>query len=535
MSARNLTVFFQTRPSAELAAADDLLALEDLEKWLYNGQVLRKLRHYRDVQLLINHLDSVPWPSVTATVLRFLGTGRCRFADDQGRTEQITFPGLVARILRLLGEAVCIPPVLWAVKRDARQRLEKARQPRGPVPSPQLDLPAIYLRTLLDFGLKAGGSVGHIAGVLNNLDAFTGPPIFLTSVAIPTLRSDIPVHLIPRKPGFNNFTEVRMLRASQWIPAWAESVLRSQPVSFVYQRNGRYDYTGVVFAQQRKVPLVLEYNGSEVWIGKNWGRRLRYEKLGEDIELLNLHAADLVVVVSKPSRDELVERGIDPGKILVNPNGVDPVRYSPSISGEEVRQTHGLIGKTVIGFIGTFELWHGAEVLAEAFGRLLAAEPSYRDRVRLLFIGDGTRMKEVRANLDRQGVADLAIFTGLVPQVQGPAHLAACDILASPHVPNPDGTPFFGSPTKLFEYMAMGKGIIASDLEQIGEVLAHDRTAWLVRPGDPDDLTRGLKVLLDDPERRHRLGAAARAEVVARYTWREHTQRIIEKLKERCP
>jgi glycosyltransferase involved in cell wall biosynthesis len=112
--------------------------------------------------------------------------------------------------------------------------------------------------------------------------------------------------------------------------------------------------------------------------------------------------------------------------------------------------------------------------------------------------------------------------------------LAACDLLASPHVPNPDGTPFFGSPTKLFEYMAMGKGIIASDLDQIGEVLEHDQTAWMVQPGDTESLMLGLKILIDNPEIGKRLGEAARREVVAKYTWKEHTRKIIEKLKERC-
>jgi glycosyltransferase involved in cell wall biosynthesis len=80
--------------------------------------------------------------------------------------------------------------------------------------------------------------------------------------------------------------------------------------------------------------------------------------------------------------------------------------------------------------------------------------------------------------------------------------------------------------------MAMGKGIVASNLNQIGEVLKHDRTAWLVKPGDVEALIEGMKVLIDDTEKRKRLGRAARNEVVAKYTWKEHTRKIIEKLKE---
>ena len=69
---------------------------------------------------------------------------------------------------------------------------------------------------------------------------------------------------------------------------------------------------------------------------------------------------------------------------------------------------------------------------------------------------------------------------------------------------------FIGSPTKVFEYMAMGHAIVASELEQIGEVLEHDHTAYLVPPGDTRELALGLSKLLDDPGLRSRLGAAAR-------------------------
>jgi glycosyltransferase involved in cell wall biosynthesis len=165
-------------------------------------------------------------------------------------------------------------------------------------------------------------------------------------------------------------------------------------------------------------------------------------------------------------RDELVARGVDTDRILVNPNGVDPDRYSPSIDGGSLRAQLAFDGKVVIGFISTFQPWHGADVLARAFVTLMHDHPAYRDSVRLLMIGTGSGVAATRQIVVDGGVEAAVHFTGLVAQEDGAQYLAACDILASPHVPNPDGSPFFGSPTKLFEYMAMGKAIVASNLDQ---------------------------------------------------------------------
>ena len=148
-------------------------------------------------------------------------------------------------------------------------------------------------------------------------------------------------------------------------------------------------------------------------------------------------------------------------------------------------------------------------------------------------IGDGVRMPDVRSALARHQVESACVLTGLVPQADGPRYLAACDILASPHVPNADGTPFFGSPTKLFEYMAMGKGIVASDLDQIGDILEHGRAAVMVTPGDVDSLVVGLTTLIEDPARRDALGREARQLVLDRHSWRAHTARIVARLRER--
>ena len=116
-------------------------------------------------------------------------------------------------------------------------------------------------------------------------------------------------------------------------------------------------------------------------------------------------------------------------------------------------------------------------MLVRAFVQLLHAFPVYRDQVRLLLIGDGVTLSAVRQIIERGEVSDSVVYAGSVPQSEAPTYLAACDILISPHVPNTDGTPFFGSPTKLFEYMAMGKGIVASRLNQIQDGLCEHSTA----------------------------------------------------------
>jgi glycosyltransferase involved in cell wall biosynthesis len=266
-------------------------------------------------------------------------------------------------------------------------------------------------------------------------------------------------------------------------------------------------------------------------MSRHWGRPLAHEKLSDRIERLNLRSADLVVVVSEAMKDEIAARGVDVERVLVNPNGVDTNRYSPGVDGSSVRAKYRLGERVAVGFIGTFGPWHGAETLARAYVKLRISHPQCDDSTRLVMIGAGATLDEVRRILSEAHADESTVFTGLVPQEEGPAYLAACDVLVSPHVPNPDGTPFFGSPTKLFEYMAMGKGIVASRLDQIGDVLEHERTALLVPPGDVDALAAGIARLVEDRALRECLGSEARRIALERHTWREHVRRTIERLE----
>jgi glycosyltransferase involved in cell wall biosynthesis len=119
----------------------------------------------------------------------------------------------------------------------------------------------------------------------------------------------------------------------------------------------------------------------------------------------------------------------------------------------------------------------------------------------------------------------------MLPHAEMPKYLGACDILVSPHGRQADGGEFFGSPTKLYEYMAMGKPIVASRVGQIGEVLVDGESALLVGPDDPDALSAAIVRLIDDAGLRENLGRAARQAAETRHTWRQNAERVVECLR----
>ena len=519
-----------------LAAPDELVvSFDQFREWMRSGKVLAHVGRHAEGRLLVHRLEAAGRPLPLGLALRAMSRGRVSVEDVRGRRRTLT-----NRLLaRWAAEVATEPFRVSRLLRDVERSVREVERDSGTARSESLNLAAspLYLRTDLSFGVRAGGSVAHTAGVVNELDAFAGPVIVLTTDDIPTLKPGVDVHHIAPSESFWNFKELPTFLLNDAFDAAATAVFecgRCSP-AFVYQRYSLNNYAGITISRRYRVPLVIEYNGSETWMGRHWTRPLKYERLSQRIEQLNLSSAELVVVVSRAMRDEVVGRGIDPASVLVNPNGVDPNRYRPDVDGRAVRERYALGPFVVVGFIGTFGPWHGADVLARAIVKLLEEHPALAETVRLLMIGDGAGMAAVRRILVEGGAMKVAVFTGLVPQEHGPEYLAACDILSSPHVRNPDGTPFFGSPTKLFEYMAMGRGIVASNLEQIGEVLDHGRTAWLVPPGDVDALASGLKRLIDEPGLRAALGVEARHEVVERYSWREHTRRTIERLTEIVP
>jgi glycosyltransferase involved in cell wall biosynthesis len=172
-----------------------------------------------------------------------------------------------------------------------------------------------------------------------------------------------------------------------------------------------------------------------------------------------------------------------------------------------------------IGYAGHLYPWKGVDFVVEAVAALKDA--------RALIVGghekepDLARLKAFAIQLD---CASRVTFTGLVPPMEVAARLRECDVLT---LPNPASaiSNTFTSPLKLFEYMASGRPIVASDLPSIREVLTHEANALLVTPGDPQALVAGIDRLRTDPALGAALARQAREDVRA-FTWERRAERL---------
>lgn len=379
--------------------------------------------------------------------------------------------------------------------------------------------------------------MGHTAGVINaidkklNLHVVSNDNLVEVNKEIEIL-SPIFLPLLPKEISefFYNFKVIKHCKG-----------MKSDAI---YQRYNGFSFCGAYLAKQQNIPFILEFNSSDVWKIKYWksnDSKLKkiakyiYNKLFKlpivsYVESYNLKNASYIVVVSEALKNTLREFGVDETKIIVIPNGVDETKYHPDINSVEFKSKYQIEKKIMFGFIGTFGQWHGAENIALAYGQLLNKFPELKESTKLLMVGDGIKMSEVKQNISNMNVTKNVIFTGLVSQSEGAKYLSVCDVLINSTVPNPDGSEFFGSPTKLFEYMAMGKAIICSDMAQMADILEHNKTAYMVKPGDIQELMIAMKELVDKQELRKTLGMNARNKVVTKYTWNKHVEKILEKI-----
>ncbi len=283
----------------------------------------------------------------------------------------------------------------------------------------------------------------------------------------------------------------------------------------IYERYNLFLMAGLMAKRRFNVPLVLEVNSPLAQERELFGG-LSLKRLARWAEGTMWRGADQVLPVTRALARYVTAYAVPEARVTVVSNGVNLAHFSSAPSPAQAKEALGLTGSLVLGFTGFLRDWHGVDSVIRWM-----AQTSVSRTVHLLVVGDGPARPQLERLAAAHGLADRVTFTGVVARERIPAHVAAFDVALQPAV-----VPY-ASPLKLFEYLALGKAILAPRQANLEEILTDGGNALFFDPADPSGLSNALTRLVADPDLRERLASGAAATIKERQlTWRDIAKRV---------
>ena len=237
-----------------------------------------------------------------------------------------------------------------------------------------------------------------------------------------------------------------------------------------------------------------------------------------------------VIAITPPLQADLIRmRGADSSRVILAHDGIRRARFDHLPDQASARRHIGWSKDAfIVGYIGrlhTIGLDKGVGTLVEA---LAAVEGAC-----LALVGGPDEMAEaLRSRWLALGMApERFLYAGHVPPDEAPRYLSAFDVCAMPHPPKAQFSQYT-SPLKLFEYMAAGRAIVASDLPAWSDVVADGETALLLPPGDAAAWSAAIDRLRRNKDLRAQLGKRARQRALDHYTWDVRAGRILAHIQQ---
>jgi glycosyltransferase involved in cell wall biosynthesis len=237
-------------------------------------------------------------------------------------------------------------------------------------------------------------------------------------------------------------------------------------------------------------------------------RRMDYRPNRLTARWLYNRAVEGVAAISEQVARSLTEAGVARDRIAIVPSGVDCAYFRPPEAAERAAARHALGGRDndlLIGAVGSLEARKGHRYLLDALA-LLSRNGLFP---RVLLAGEGSQRQALQAQADAAGLAQRVTLLGGLADVR--ELFWAIDIFVHPSTKE-------GLGVALLEAMACGQAVVASAAGGIPEIVEHERSGWLVAPGEASSLAQALAVLADSPQLRARMGEAARLRIVERFS-----------------
>jgi len=225
---------------------------------------------------------------------------------------------------------------------------------------------------------------------------------------------------------------------------------------------------------------------------------------GRIIENYLIKNNDLIVAIGSLLEENAKRKNKN---VILIPNGVDPHRFNPNISGEEVRKRHKIPDDAfVFCFLGSLSFWVMFDDALRAFSRV------HREHQNTLFMVIGPDPRYCAMNF-RMGEKEGVLFIGQVPYREVPEYLAATDVCVLPF--RLSNATHAGLPIKMQEYAASGKAIVSTPLMDVKRFYG-DAVIYAERV---DQFQSAFEIFLKDEELREYCGRRAREIVVKRFDW----------------
>lgn len=320
----------------------------------------------------------------------------------------------------------------------------------------------------------------------------------------------------------------------RWVPNWfyelmglgynlygylilSLSIKENRP-DLIYERYSLNTFCGVWVSHRFGIPLVLEINAPLRYEEDKLGK-LTFKTLASFSERWICSNSTWTVVVSNVMREFLRREGVPDRKMIVIPNGIDPEKFRPTISGEAVRQRYGVKDKLVIGFVGWFRPWHGLEMLL----KIMHEEQLAKKGVHILLIGDGPAYSDLHSYAKTNHLLSAVSFSGPVERAEIAEYIAAMDIAVQPSATE------YACPIKIIEYMAMGKCIIAPDQPNIREFIENNVNGYLFKPEHKDCFKSTLLSIIENPALRESVQTKACETIIKReYLWLANARKVMD-------
>ena len=291
--------------------------------------------------------------------------------------------------------------------------------------------------------------------------------------------------------------------------------MQDNNISLIYERYSLFMFISVWWAKRKNIDIILEINDS---CQVHRVRALTFKKLAARIECWIFKNATGLVFISSRFKEVAEQAYGEIAPSVVSPNAADLDKFIiDKPAGIALRKELGINDKLVLGYVGAFVHWHGIDWFVDLICQHL---PEHPDLV-LLLVGDGVAFEPIKARITEAGVGTQVILTGKVEHNKVANYLSAMDFGILPDSND------YGSPMKLFEFMAMGKGMIAPDFSPIAEVVCDNENSWLFPAGDRNACIEKVLDIANNPTAHTQVGINARAYIERERQWKHNAAQLL--------